>query len=156
MTDFWDRKREELQTKGELPKPKPTVMQSNGAWWMVDNSLRGNQLEPPRPSEDHTDPYEGHDVSRAEHLRQKDRCPECGSGDYFKTSAATAARCWTCGHVEGRRLNEPNMPSIVSTDARTLQIRQTQGGGHFGRTAEEIHHNNAILEQSAQGRTNIV
>lgn len=142
MNDFWTKKRQELQENGMLYTPKPSVTAHKGPWWQ-------------EPREDTTQPeIASHRPSQGRTEALGERCPHCGSGDYTKPSPSIAARCFDCGYVHGRQLNEPNLPGITS-DAPRIQTKQLESGGHFGRSLAEINENNAVLEQSAQGRTRL-
>ena len=147
MNDFWTRKREELQQKGELPKPHVPVTQSNGPWWAYPEQTATQEPNvPQQPAQSHTGPRP---------RPSEGSCPHCQSGNYMKPSSSMAARCFDCGYTDGRQLNELNLPGIASPDAATLKVKQIQQGGHFGSSVQEINQNNAVLEQSAQGRTKL-
>jgi hypothetical protein len=144
MNDFWSRKRDELQAKGELPVPRSEPV--SGPWWAHGTNLLPRQeIEPQQP------------VQRRAEAPREGGCPNCQSGDYSRATSSTAARCFDCGYVQGRQLNAPNMPSgLLSSGAQTLQVRQLGSqGGHFGRSVAEINANAAVLEQSANGRTKL-
>jgi len=149
MPDFWARKKQELQKEGKLPVPRPSVMASDGPWWQDPReTTRQAPKEPQGPSQGRAQaprPGEYGQVS----------CPHCRSGNYSKPSPSTASRCFECGYVDGRQLNEPNLPGIAVTDAPSVKTRQLSSQGHFGRSAAEIAENNAVLEQSAQGRAKL-
>lgn len=143
MSDFWTKKREELQQKGELPKPALPPRQSSAPWWAEGTRILPEQRSVPQ------------EASQSRTRPTGPFCPFCQSENYMKPSSSMAARCFDCGHVEGRTLNEPNLPGISSPDAATLKVKQIQQGGHFGRNVAEINANNAALEQSAQGRAKL-
>lgn len=166
MSDFWSRKKEELQAKGELPPSKRSEPVS-GPWWSEGTTLlQQRQNEAQSQPESRTGPsdgLDGHDVSKAAHLRASSNCPRCNKTDFMKVSAATAPRCFSCGYVEGRQLNDENLMSgiVDPSSVNTLKVRQTSDGGgardarHMGGSAADIAYNNAILERSAQGKAQI-
>ena len=170
MSDFWTRKKEELQAKGELPSPRRSEPIS-GPWWADGTSLlQQRQNEPqnqpesrPGASESRPGTVDGHDVSKASHLKASSECPRCQSNDFMKVSSSTAPRCFSCGYVGGRQLNDENLMTgiIDPSSVATLKVRQTADGGssrdarHMGGSVADIAHNNAILEQSSQGKANV-
>lgn len=142
MSDFWSRKKAELEQTGQIPS-KQRSEPISGAWWQEPVSdTRETSKEPQRPSEGRTE-------------LSGNPCPNCHSGNYHKPTPSTAARCFDCGYVDGRQLNEPNLSSIVSTGVPSVRTKQLASGGHFGSSVAEINHNNAVLERSAQGREKI-
>jgi len=144
VSDFWTRKKEELQQDGTLPTPRPSVMATDRPWWAEGTKiLPEDRNTPQRPSE----PRTGRTDEAA--------CPHCRSGNYMKPSSSISARCFDCGYTSGRQLNELELPGIASPEAATLKVKQIQSGGHFGRSTAEIAQNNAALEQSAQGRAKL-
>lgn len=166
MSDFWSRKKQELQDSGELPSPRRSEPVS-GPWWADGTTLlqqRQNAAErQPEGRIEPSDGLDGHDVSKASHLRASSNCPRCGKTDFMKVSASVAPRCFSCGYVEGRQLNDENLMSgiVDPSTVNTLKVKQTADGGgsrdsrHMGGSVAEIAHNNALLEQSAQGKANI-
>lgn len=82
----------------------------------------------------------------------------------MKPSASAATRCFSCGYVDGRQLNDPDLMSgiVNPSSVQTLHVRQTADGGdirtggrdrrHMGGSAADIAYNNSLLEKSAQGR----
>src|SRR5882724_4734662 len=105
MSDFWSRKRDELQARGELPPPQRSELVS-GPWWSDGTTLlQQSQITAPESSEPRTEPsdgLDGHDVSKAAHLRASSNCPRCNKTDFMKVSSSVAPRCFSCGYVEGR------------------------------------------------------
>jgi hypothetical protein len=172
--DFWERKRQELIQKGELPQARPEPI--SGPWWQYPGNHTGQQQKTPQNgSQGRTEGtvrdgiVDGHDVSKAMHLKSSSVCPMChsgGEGDkrpgLMKPSASAATRCLSCGYVEGRCINEDNlMTGITVRDVPTLKVKQTADGGsrkdstHLGASVADILYNNAILERSLEGRTTI-
>jgi hypothetical protein len=149
MSDFWSRQKEKLQNEGVIPAPRTPVTQSNGPWWSHGTNLVPRTEQAQEPLQQPTRPVPS--ASRT------DVCPNCGSGNYSKPSTMAAARCFECGHVDGRQLNDTNlMPGLIQHgDVKTLAVRQIASGGHFGRSVAEINANNAVLEQSAQGKAQV-
>ncbi len=141
MSDFWSRKKEELQEQGVIPSPKPQP-HFHGPWWQVAPVVRLDEKQPQGPPQSHARP-------------SGPACPHCHSGNYAKPSSSIAARCFDCGYTEGRQLNKLNLPGIATPDARTLKVKQIDTSAHFGRSVAEINQNNAVLEQSAQGKTKV-
>src|ERR1700744_2126109 len=98
---FWQKKRQELENQGKLPKPK----QSQLPWWQDPDYTKSNRDVPtePVPAVD----SKNHDFSKASHLRDKSgNCPNCGSSDFMSSTASTAPRCFACGYVHGRQVND--------------------------------------------------
>jgi len=155
-TGFWEKKRQELQSQGKLPTPRHEPV-PNTVWWSDDNSSerqarRGQLTELP-------DSYQEHDYSRATHLHSKEgNCPNCNSANYMKPSSSGAARCWNCGYINGRQVNDLDTMSVIA-DVHTVKVRQTEDGGaskyraRIGKTAAEIAAVNRELELSNMGKS---
>ena|ERR1700728_2284425 len=156
---FWERKKQQLQQEGKLPAPRQPVT-SHGAWWQDEQPVP-KQNDNPMQSPLHAVSADGHDFSKATHLSSKaGNCPNCGSGDYVKASASTAARCWACGYIDGRQVNDlDTLP--ISADVRTVAVRQTADGGsaksriRISRNPAELARASMELEQSFIGRARV-
>lgn len=150
---FWARKRQELQQQGKLPQQRPATSYGGGAWWSETQS--GSNPEQVMQQEQEHEPK--HDFSKAMHLKSNDgNCPNCNSGDYVKPSASAAARCFQCGYIQGRDVNDLNTFAAVA-DVQTVKVRQTASaqGVRMGKSLAEINATNAALEKSAQGKARI-
>lgn len=55
-------------------------------------------------------------------------CPECGSGNWMQPNSSTAARCFDCGHVDGRDFDLSANGSI-SNNAPSRATKQVASGG---------------------------
>jgi len=144
MSNFWERKREELQREGVIPAPKPSVVSRDGPWWADPGN---HKTAPVQEAQRPLQPREGESRQLL--------CPHCHSDNYMKPSSSVSARCFDCGYTSGRQLNELELPGIASPDATRLKVKQLPSQGHFGRSVAEINANNAALEQSAHGKTKI-
>lgn len=152
---FFARKRQELQASS----PQSHGHAANTVpWWQDPEYTRSNRDQPTEPIETVN---EQHDFSRADHLRSSSsNCPNCNSASFMKPSASAAARCFDCGYIQGREVNDLDTLNIMapSTEARTLKVRQTADGGaqkyraRISRNASDIRQANAELEQSYTGR----
>jgi hypothetical protein len=153
-TRFFDKKRQELQ-KNLPPSPSRSL---DRPWWQDPDYTKPDNRVPT----DEPQMADGvHDFSRADHLKSnRGNCPNCGSTSFVKPGASAAARCFDCGYIEGRQVNDLDTLNIMapSSEARTLHVRQTADGGahryraRIGRSASDINRANAELEQSAQGK----
>jgi len=172
MTDFWERKKQELQQEGKLPMPRPEpVRASDVPWWAEGTQLHQPQQNAPQnPAQGVLELpgiVDGHDVSQAQHLKSESSCPMCGAGGrgkerlpgIMKPSATSAARCGSCGYVEGRGINTDGViSSIAISGVETKSIRQTADGGsrqnstHMGASAADMAFNESILRQSESGK----
>lgn len=174
MSDFWSRKKEELQREGKLPMPRPGPVKAlEGPWWAEGSSLlqtRNRAPENPLQGElELPGVVDGHDVSKAAHIKAQSVCPSCGAGGpasdpkltgLMKATPSTAAQCGSCGYVEGRKINDDGIMSGIlnPSSVRTLNVKQTGDGGtnknstHLGATAADIAYNLAILRQSEDGK----
>jgi len=160
MVDFWEKKRQELQREGKLPQARPEpVRTASGPWWAEGSTLVPSQPQVPQSaSQPHTEGTEGRDFSKAMHLRSKEgNCPMCGSTEFMKPNAMAATRCFACGYVQGREVNDLAVFSVASPDATTVKVRQIESahGVRTGHSAAEINLANASLESSAQGKASI-
>ena len=174
--DFWQLKKQELIEKGELPSARPEPV-PNGPWWQ-GSTYHGNQTEgPQRGLQSRTEgtvqpgtdgKVDGHDVSKAMHVKASSACPMCSAGGpgreklpgMMKATSSSAPRCMSCGHVDGRQLNDVALLSgsrVPESVAQSVRIKQTDDGGakadstHMGGSVSQINHNNAVLERSALG-----
>lgn len=161
---FWDRKRAQLQQEGKLPVPRQPVT-SHGAWWQDEQSEHNPALKSynglaATPVSQQV-PNDNHDYSKATHLKSSaGNCPNCNSGDYVKPSASTAARCWNCGYIDGRQVNDlDTMP--ITADVKTVSVRQTADGGaqkyraRISTSPAELARAGMELEQSFIGRARV-
>lgn len=148
---FFARKRQELQ-------PVQPQRQNNLPWWQ-DPDRSGA-----KPQQEQIIPQDSdHDYSRADHLKSHTgNCPHCGSASYMKPSSSGAARCFDCGYISGRQVNDLDTMNIMAADsAQTLHVKQTADGGaqkyrtRIGKSGADIRMANAELEQSAQGKAYI-
>lgn len=152
MTDFWELKRQQLQQQGKLPQPRQEPVKTGGAWWS-DN--------PEPASMTHEEAIlhleQEHDFSKAQHLRDKSgSCPNCGSGNYVSPGASASNRCFDCGYIQGREVNDLNTFAAVA-DVHTVKVRQTASaqGIRMGRSVAEINAANAKLQLSEHGKAKI-
>jgi hypothetical protein len=152
LTDFWEIKRQQLQKQGKLPQARPEPVNYNGAWW-ADEDTRLNR----NPAADMTrDNSDEHDFSKAQHLKDRaGSCPNCNSPD-FMSVAASAPRCFACGYIQGRQVNDLDT-FAVAVDANTLKVRQTQSsqGIRIGKSVAEINAANRALQLSEHGKAKI-
>lgn len=155
MTDFWQKKREQLQQQGKLPQPRQEPVR-NGPWWDETGNITRQPIDnqPQQQYDSNQEPQ--HDFSKATHLQSKaGSCPNCGSGDYVKPSATVAARCWNCGYIDGRQVNDLDT-FVALQDAKTIQVKQTASahGIKLGSTPDknQMALLNAQLEASANGK----
>lgn len=160
MVDFWEAKRQQLQQEGKLLPPRQEPV--TNAWWdetgsitqtrTVTSDYRDNLIQ------DHLANDLGkHDFSKATHLKSKaGNCPNCGSGNYVKPSASSSTRCFECGYIEGRVVNDLDNFALTP-DAKRLSVRQVDSahGLRSVRSAADIAVANAQLEASALGKAQI-
>lgn len=158
MADFWEKKREQLQQQGKLPQPRQEPVR-NGPWWDESGNITRQRVDN-QPQENYDSREEPrHDFSKATHLQSKvGNCPNCGSGDYVKSSPTIAARCWNCGYIDGRQVNDLDT-FVALQDAKVIKVKQS-GAAHgikLGSVADknQIGMLNAQLEQSALGKAQI-
>jgi hypothetical protein len=147
---FFARKRQELQKNQPPSNSRPL----DRVWWQEDTLNEHRKDFTPKEVID-----DNHDFSRAEHLKKSGKCPNCNSTSFMKPSSSGAARCFDCGYIEGRQVNDLDTLNIMSSqDAKTLHVKQTADGGaqkyraRISRDANEIRMANAELEQSANGK----
>lgn len=126
--DFWARKLEKRARETGMPIVDAPPRRSDGPWWSQGSSLvpqQGSQApEPQNPSQ----PRE-HDFSKAAHLKNEGKCPECGSGHYMKPSSASARRCFDCGSVENRSIHDISTMMSPTIEGPAQRARQTDSGG---------------------------
>lgn len=131
MTNFWERVRvqQEAEAAASQPPRRP-----DGPWWAEGTTLGATAQNPvsmaPGPAQPHIG-ADGHDYSKANHLKSQASCPECGSGDYMKASQNTSRRCWDCGHNEGREVHDRTLPRAVTMEGPPQMARQTNAGGRM-------------------------
>lgn len=153
--DFWDLKRQQLQQQGKLRVQRQEPPKPGGAWWSDEtghNSFYQRGYEAGL-----TDSSPEHDFSKAQHLRDKSgACPNCSSGNYVSPGASSANRCFNCGYIQGREINDLNTFAAVA-DVRTVKVRQAASaqGLRMGRSAAEINQANAKLALSEHGKAKI-
>jgi hypothetical protein len=154
---FFQKKRQEQQKQNPSPN-----YQGNLPWWQDPDYTRSNRDRPTQPIETVKD--SNHDYSRADHLKSNTgNCPNCGSGSFVKPGASAAARCFDCGYISGREVNDLDTMNIMALngDAKTLHVKQTADGGaqkyraRISRDANAIRLANAELEQSYTGKAHV-
>jgi hypothetical protein len=152
---FFQVKRQESQKNNpQLPRLPGDVK----PWWQDASYTQSNRDRDTQPLETVDDK---HDFSRADHLRSGNNiCPNCGSTSFVKPSASVASRCFDCGYIDGRQVNDLDTMNIMSLngDAATLKVKQTADGGaqkyraRISRNAAEINKANAELEAVHNGK----
>lgn len=142
--DFWNKKRQEMQPQQPVTN---RLLSHNSAWWQ-ENQMQAPQIQQQLPDE--------HDFSKATSLKSLDKCPNCYSGNYVKSSASVAARCFDCGYIDGRQVNDLDTMAITA-DVATVKVRQAASahGSRIGHTAASINEANANLARSEQGKGTI-
>lgn len=123
MSDFWAR------AIGAAHPPAPARDQAPlDAWWAPPRpaplrEVIDSHLPQSPPKEDAPAPRQAQSASAT------DRCPHCGSGDYFRPSLETKPRCYTCGYPVLHSTS--GMMSTEATAAKPArQIRQSREGGY--------------------------
>ena len=56
------------------------------------------------------------------------RCPECDSGNWMRPTSSVAARCFDCGHVEGRDF-DLSAQGTISKQGPATATKQVPSGG---------------------------
>jgi len=129
MPNFWERIREQQEAEARANQPPP---RSDGPWWAQGTTLGSTAQNPvptaPGPSQSHIG-ADGHDYSKADHLRSQATCPMCGSGNYMKARSDVGRRCWDCGHNEGREVHDRTLPQAVTMEGPPQMAMQTNAGG---------------------------
>ena len=117
MSDFWTRALGVAQTPAPARDQAPL-----DAWW-----ARRPAPAPAPPAAAPQAPPEPPRQARS--AASTERCPHCGSGDYFRANPETRARCYTCGypilHTTSGMVSTDRTPA---TPAR--QTRQSREGGY--------------------------
>src|SRR5579859_7151424 len=117
---FFARKRQEQQQQN----PSRKLSNDTKPWWQDTNYTQPEISE--KVNDSATSPSH---PSRS--IRNDGNCPNCNSGSFVKPSSTSAARCFDCGFIEGRQVNDLDTLNIMSpsADARVLHVRQTADGG---------------------------
>lgn len=128
--DFWERKRLEQQSKQPAPQPSQP---SSGPWWQRGyTDPRQRETVPQQAAQSVPEPtdgrIDGHDVSKASHIRREGRCPECGSDGYFQFSEGLQ-RCYFCGYSEGRTIHSIGLMTHAVAEGPAQKARQVDSGG---------------------------
>lgn len=108
--DWWARKMREPVTP---PVPMPEVRQPGRPAPMPSYP---SPATPPVPMPAYSPP-------QARSAAQHDRCPSCGGDNFLKANSTVAARCYTCGYVEGRDYQQETFsPSPANITKATRQL----------------------------------
>jgi hypothetical protein len=151
---FFQKKRQEQQKQN----PSQRLPGDIKPWWQDPDYTKSNKDRPTEPMEAVDD---NRDFTRADHLRSgSGNCPNCNSTSFIKPSASSTARCFDCGYIDGRQVNDLDTLNILapSVEARTLHVKQTADGGaqkyraRISRNGDEIRMANAELEKSFAGK----
>lgn len=101
MSDFWAKKLGQQAPPEPQPQAQPAPQPAQqGAWWQHPQPSQQQpapqQTYEPQPTDEEYRPQ------KAQHLRQEDYCPDCGSGDFFRPQGVPNAmkQCYTCGYNE--------------------------------------------------------
>jgi len=156
MVDFWAKKRQQLEQEGKLPTYQPQPI-TRGPWWEGDDRAHQTVQQTQQADPDTTH----HDFSRADSLRSKvGNCPNCNGTNFVKPTSSSAARCWNCGYIEGRQVNDLDTFALGES-TNTLSIRQTADGGaqkyraRMSHSASDLAQANMELEASLLGKAKI-
>jgi ribosomal protein S27AE len=156
--NFFQKKRQQLQKEN----PQLFSQKSNLPWWQDANYTQSNRDRPTEPMDAVDDGQ--HDYSRADSLKSNaGNCPNCASSSFMKPSSSAAARCFDCGYIQGREVNDLNTLDVTISEvaAPRLQVKQTADGGaqkyrgRFSKSGNELRMASAELEQSANGKAYI-
>lgn len=128
---FWDKALNGGRT--QVSSPPPSLPQNSGPWW-------NTQFIPtPQPSQQQVVPQQQtpqgfpptQDVyvtTKATSASKVDRCPSCGSPNYFQASANTAMRCLQCGHNSaGIDLGGYGAGMGITSSGPTIMAHQVAG-----------------------------
>lgn len=140
--DFWAKKlaKEQGQTN-PVPVSAPVRLQDR-PWW--DNS----PVPTPNPTPVDSNPQdrlEGHDVSKAQHIKGEGNCPECGSDGYFSPTGNTVRRCYFCGYLDGRDVRSVGVIGGAISSGTTRSARQTDSGGRIVNNYHQIQSANEAV-----------
>lgn len=69
---------------------------------------------------------EGHNISRAQHLKNEENCPGCGGGDYMSPPGSTRRRCFDCGYP---LVQQGSGVSVTTSSGKGTAARQVDAGG---------------------------
>lgn len=68
-------------------------------------------------------------TTKAQSVRQTEKCPECFSGNYFSTQGSNYRRCYDCGYPIVQSGSGPTMPSSNTGQAVT-PAKQISSNGY--------------------------
>jgi hypothetical protein len=85
------------------------------------------------------DPH--HVPKKAKVLKQSGQCPDCGSGDYFRSPEhpKSTPRCQECGFNDRFHQSAVGVPSGGPGQAASTPTKQTAQGGANGRSNYNPH-----------------
>lgn len=145
MTDFWDHYRQQQEQEEKAKAP----VVPDAPWWAMGTTLTpSSSAVPQQPSQGSAEPVseghrwaeqeglqgaDGHDFSKAMHLREDGICPSCGRDGLMTPSADTErhpeaqARCFFCGFNTARSIHTvAGMPASVS--GRAIEAKHATVG----------------------------
>lgn len=129
MSNFWERLRQQQEAEQRANQPP---RRSDGPWWAEGSNIGQTAQNPAPDPQNVTQPHigaDGHDYSKAMHLKQQGTCPMCGGTNYMKARSDVSRRCWDCGHNEGRDVHDPSLPTAVTMEGPAQRAMQTAAGG---------------------------
>ncbi|MFE2539080.1 hypothetical protein [Actinacidiphila glaucinigra] len=125
MSDFWLNKIREAQG-APPPAPQAGLTATGAPWWAHPTYARPEQ--PPAPQEPAPAPQQAYWTERAVSARSSERCPSCGSENYWRPTPKTQFMCADCQYpvqnsTQGVAISNRDAPSKPS-------LHQAKGSGY--------------------------
>jgi hypothetical protein len=126
-SDFWLNK---LRGQGSAT-PAPTAPQAgltpSGAPWWAHPTYSPAQA-PAQPQQDARQPQGVYVTNKAQSARSEERCPECGSDEYWRPTPKTQLMCNQCHYpvqnsTQGVAISNRDAPAKAS-------LHQAKGAGY--------------------------
>lgn len=138
MSDFWGNvfKPAPRSATGQITGSRVDAVFTQQPWWQdppgspepVSHPVLGPTGQLTSEQVARAAQAEGHNVSRAQHLKNEDNCPGCGGGDYMSPPGSTRRRCFDCGYP----IVQQGSGVTISTNSGT-PARQVASGGKVTR-----------------------
>src|SRR3954470_20729204 len=101
-SSFWEKR---------LGTPQAQPQQTVAPWW-ANTTVTPVMTQPQRVSNHGPVMGDNYSTTKAESAKLNERCPDCGSGNYFSASPNTMRRCYDCGYPVQQSASGDHAPTI--------------------------------------------
>jgi hypothetical protein len=145
---FWERKVAAKRAEEQPASTMPSARSSDPPWWAQGTRLVPATQVAGQGVLELPGIVDGHDVSKAQHLKKSGFCPDCGSGNYMTPPGSKMTRCFDCGYNTAREYMHPSAGFNAVSEGPAQKARQVDAGGGITHN----YHGNITSAGQAAGR----